>query len=205
MEEKVIRAKAEVVAKKLILKGFDCANDDLEAIAYKTFGRKNKRGCKIKVDRYVDFIVNKIDKLSNYLEVTDEETGEKYYYFTVKEMHEDTGMTRNTITGSIYGYYLANGRYRVEKKYFTAEELLNNKTKMFNKKLGKVDVRVYYTKRNNHRNEPLKVIDTKTNDVKVYSTGDEYCELTGMKTYNLGKYINNGFRHKKRYILEKVD
>ena len=119
-------------------------------------------------------------------------------------MAKDTGMTESTINGSIYGLNLANSMFKVEKRYFNSKDLCKNKEKLFNKKIGKVEIREYYSKGGRHVSSPLKVTDTHTNEVMYYKTGRQFCSEFEMKGYNLSKYILQGFKFKGRYKLESA-
>ena len=61
----------------------------------------------------------------------DIKTNEEYYYHSVKEMAEDTGMTESCINGSIYSLHLANSMFMVEKRYFNSKDICKNKEEFF--------------------------------------------------------------------------
>lgn len=186
------------VARELVLEGFDF--DCISELVVKEFEPLTQR----QVELYEDMLFEKIEKNSEYLEVTDTFTKEKFYYFTIREIVEDTGMNKNVANSSVSYETNALGRYSIRKKQFTVSEAKINKREMFSKKLGKVEIRKYYAQDARHLDNPLRVIDDKTGLSKIYKSGRSFCNEMKMNTYNLAKYVNNGWKFKRRYKLEKV-
>ena len=190
--------QASKLALELIIKGFKY--EDLREIIVKETGYKTEE----ELEYFEDKLFEKLEKYSMYIWAKEIKTGKEYYYLTVKDMAKDTGMTESTINGSIYGLNLANSMFKVEKRYFNSKDLCKNKEKLFNKKIGKVEIREYYSKGGRHVSSPLKVTDTHTNKVMYYETGRQFCSEFKMKGYNLSKYILQGFKFKGRYKLESA-
>ena len=189
---------ASKIAKELIIKGFKY--EDLDNIIKRETNYKTEE----ELEYFEDKLFEKLEKFSMYVWAKEIKTGKEYYYLTVKDMAKDTGMTESTINGSIYGLNLANSMFKVEKRYFNSKDLCKNKEDLFNKKIGKVKIREYYSKGGRHVSSPLKVTDTHTNKVMYYKTGREFCSEFEMKGYNLSKYILQGFKFKGRYKLESA-
>ena len=190
--------QASKLALKLIIKGFKY--EDLREIKVKETGYKTEE----ELEYFEDKLFEKLEKFSMYVWAKEIKTGKEYYYLTVKDMAKDTGMTESTINGSIYGLNLANSMFKVEKRYFNSKDLCKNKEELFDKKIGKVEIREYYSKGGRHVSSPLKVTDTHTNEVMYYKTGKEFCSEFEMKGYNLSKYILQGFKFRGRYKLESA-
>lgn len=190
--------RLDTIARELIIYGFEYA--ELRNIIEENF-----RGLNLKQYDYLeDNLYSKIEKFANYITIEDYKTGEKYYYMTIKDIQEDTGMTLSSINGSIYGGHKANSRYIIEREEFKTKDINKNKEDMFNKRIGKVLTREYHTKSGKHLRNPIKVTDTHTGLTQIYKTGRSFCNKFKMPTYNLSRYINDGFRYKSRYLIEKV-
>ena len=189
---------ASKIAKELIIKGFKY--EDLDNIIKRETNYKTEE----ELEYFEDKLFEKLEKYSMYVWAKEIKTGKEYYYLTVKDMAKDTGLTQSCINGSIYGFNLANSMFKVEKRYFNSKDLCKNKEELFNRKIGKVEVREYYSKGGRHVSSPLKVTDTHTNEVMYYKTGREFCSEFEMKGYNLSKYILQGFKFKGRYKLESA-
>ena len=189
---------ASKIAKELIIKGFKY--EDLDNIIKRETNYKTEE----ELEYFEDKLFEKLEKYSMYVWAKEIKTGKEYYYLTVKDMAKDTGLTQSCINGSIYGFNLANSMFKVEKRYFNSKDLCKNKEELFNRKIGKVEVREYYSKGGRHVSSPLKVTDTHTNEVMYYKTGREFCSEFEMKGYNLSKYILQGFKFKSRYKLESA-
>ena len=104
MGSKLLKKTAElstILARELVEKGFEHGKIK-EIIIDKT----PYRGREIK--KFEDILFKKIEKFSQYLYVVNVKTGEDYCYFSVRDLHEDTGLTIGSINGSIYSEHLAN-------------------------------------------------------------------------------------------------
>lgn len=189
---------ASKIALELIIKGFKY--EELGEIIAKETGYKTEE----ELEYFEDKLYEKLEKYSMYIWAKDIKTGKEYYYHSVKDMAKDTGMTEACINGSIYSLHLANSMFMVEKRYFNTKDICKNKEELFNKKIGKVEVREYYSKGGRHLSNPLKVIDTYTNKTMHYPTGRMFCNEFDMKGYNLSKYILQGFKYKGRYKIENA-
>ena len=189
---------ASKLALELIIKGFKY--EDLRELIVKETGYKTEQ----ELEYFEDKLYEKLEKYSLYVWAKDIKTNEEYYYHSVKEMSEDTGMTESCINGSIYSLHLANSMFIVEKRYFNSKDICKNKEELFSKKIGKVKVREYYTKGGKHLSNPLKITDTFTNEIMNYSTGRAFCDEFEIKGYNLSKYILEGYKYKGRYKIENA-
>ena len=186
------------LARELVEKGF--RYEDIKKII---IDNTPYRDDEVKV--FEDVLFNKIEKFSQYLQVIDTETGEDYYYFTARDLHEDTGLTLGVINGSIYSGYLANSVFKIQKLAFSSNELCKDKTQIFNKRLGKIKTRESYTKNGKYVSNPLIVIDTHTDDIKVYGRGRVFCEEFNLEAKDLAKYIINGWKFMNRYKIESCN
>ena len=155
------------------------------------------------IERFEDKLFTKIEKYSQYIYVVNINTKEEFYYHTVRELSEDTGLTVGAINGSIYGTNYANSIFDIYKKEFTVKELCKPKKHLFSKKIGKVKIRQYYTKSGKYMSKPLKVTDTLTDSIMIYQTARLFCNEFDIKSYNLSKYILNNWKYKGRYKLER--
>ena len=126
---------ASKLALELIIKGFKY--EDLRELIVKETGYKTEQ----ELEYFEDKLYEKLEKYSLYVWAKDIKTNEEYYYHSVKEMAEDTGMTESCINGSIYSLHLANSMFIVEKRYFNSKDICKNKEELFKKKIGKVKVR----------------------------------------------------------------
>lgn len=189
---------ASKLALELIIKGFKY--EDLRELIVKETGYKTEQ----ELEYFEDKLYEKLEKYSLYVWAKDIKTNEEYYYHSVKEMAEDTGMTESCINGSIYSLHLANSMFVVEKRYFNSKDICKNKEELFKKKIGKVKVREYYTKGGKHLSNPLKITDTFTNKIMNYPTGRAFCDEFEIKGYNLSKYILEGYKYKGRYKIENA-
>lgn len=155
------------------------------------------------IERFEDKLFTKIEKYSQYIYVVNINTKEEFYYHTVRELSEDTGLTVGAINGSIYGTNYANSIFDIYKKEFTTKELCKSKKHLFSKKIGKVKIRQYHTKSGKYMSKPLKVTDTLTDSIMIYQTARLFCNEFDIKSYNLSKYILNNWKYKGRYKLER--
>lgn len=187
---------ANKIAIELIEEGFN-----YEDIRQLIINKTNYEGEEI--DIFEDKLFNKIEKYSQYIHVININTKEEFYYHTVREMSEDTGLTVGAINGSIYGTNYANSVFDVSKREFTTKELCKYKKHLFSKKIGKVKIRQYYTKSGKYMSKPLKVTDTLTDNIVIYQTARLFCNEFNIKSYNLSKYILNNWKYKGRYKLER--
>ena len=157
----------------------------------------------MEIEMFEDILFNKIEKYSTYIYVIDVNTNEEFYYHTVREMSEDTGLSVGAINGSIYGTNYANSMFDINRVAFSSKELCRYKKHLFSKKIGKVKTRKYFTKTGKYISEPLKVTDTFTNNITIYQTGRLFCEEFCITSSNLSKYILNNWKYKGRYKIEK--
>ena len=195
MQLKGVSQISNALAKELVVTGFEYENIR-KIIEDRT---QFKGDC---VDLFEDELFKKIEKFSQYLYVVNVNTGDEYYYFTVKDLCEDTGLSIGAVNGSIYGGWLANSVFRIERLSFSSKELCKDKTHLFSKKIGKVKVRKYYTKDGKYISKPLLVIDTHTDCKKVYETARLFCEEFNIRSNNLSKYIINDWRVMSRYKIK---
>ena len=112
---------ASKLALELIIKGFKY--EDLRELIVKETGYKTEQ----ELEYFEDKLYEKLEKYSLYVWAKDIKTNEEYYYHSVKEMAEDTGMTESCINGSIYSLHLANSMFVVEKRYFNIKYICKNK------------------------------------------------------------------------------
>ena len=153
------------------------------------------------IEYFEDSLFKKIESFSRYLRVTNIKTGEKYYYLTVRDMHEDTGLSINAINASILRKTHANSVFKVERLSFSSSELCENKSYLFDKRIGEVKRRSRIAKSGKYISNPLMCIDTHTGEKKVYPTGREFCDRLGLETKELSKYIINNWRVMSRYKI----
>lgn len=180
------------IAKNLIKNGF--RYEDIREIV------KNKTPYKGKeIEHFEDSLFKKIETFSRYLCVTNIKTKEKYYYLTVRDLHEDTGLSVNAINASIFKKTRANLMFKVERLSFSTSELCKDKAHLFSKRIGKVKKRDKVVKDGKYISNPLMCIDTRTDERKVYPTAREFCEELNIETKELSKYIINNWRVKSRY------
>ncbi|MGL5718807.1 MAG: hypothetical protein ACRCX2_37745 [Paraclostridium sp.] len=192
------RKKINEIAKALILYGFEYS--DLERQIEKYLVAETER----QLEHFTDLLLDRIEANSNYIKITDTKTNKNYYYMSVKEASEDTGMTLNTINNAIYGTNLANKTYEVEKMQFSSKDITKNKENLFSKKLGKVEIIKSENKTGKYVKAKLKVTDTKTGLCKVYKSGKSFCNEFKFNQYDLSKYILHKYKYKKRWLIEVV-
>jgi hypothetical protein len=193
---KGVNQLASELALKLIEEGFDYKDIRRIVIERTNFYKEED------IIKFEDKLYKKIEKYSQYIYVKNVNTGEEYYYHTVQEVVLDTTMTEGQVNGSIYGGNLANSTFLIQRLSFTTKELCQDKRHLFKKKIGKVEVRQFYTKEGKYMSNPLKVIDTYTDSIRIYQNARLFCDEFNIKTYNLSKYILNNWRVKGRYKLE---
>ena len=183
------------LARELVENGFEYKNIR-EIIVNKTPYRGKD------IEKFEDVLFNKIEKFSQYLYVVNTETKEEYYYFTVRDLHEDTGLTVGAINGSIYSGYLANSVYKIDRLSFSSKELCKDKRQLFKRRIGKIKMRECCIKSGKYMSNPLMVIDTHTDDIKIYENARMFCEEFNVKSYNLSKYILNNWKVMSRYKIK---
>jgi hypothetical protein len=193
---KGVNQLASELALKLIEEGFDYSDIRRIVIEKTNFYKEED------IVKFEDKLYKKIEKYSQYIYVKNVNTSEEYYYHTVQEVVLDTTMTEGQVNGSIYGSNLANSTFLIQRLSFTTKELCQDKRHLFKKKIGKVDVRQFYTKEGKYMSNPLRVIDTYTDSIRIYQNARLFCDEFNIKTYNLSKYILNNWRVKGRYKLE---
>ena len=196
-----LRGAAELstmLARELVEKGFKYEN--IEKIIEERTHYEGKD-----IELFEDILFKKIEKFSQYLYVVNVKTGEDYYYFSVRDLHEDTGLTKGSINGSIYSGYLANLMFKIERLCFSSKDLCKDKTQLFSKRIGRVKAREYYPRSGKYMTDPLMVIDTYTDSIKIYENARLFCEDFNIKTYNLSKYILNNWKVMSRYIIRSCN
>ena len=182
------------IARDLIRNGFKY--EDIREIV------KNRTHYKGRdIEYFEDELFKKIEKFSKYLRVINISTGEEYYYFTVKDLCEDTGLSTSAVNGGIYGGSLVNLMLKVERLSFSSKELCKDKTDLLDKRLGKLKPRKYYAKGGKYMSKPLLVIDTHTDQKKIYKTARLFCKEFNIESNNLAKYIRNNWRVMSRYEI----
>ena len=194
-----LRGAAElstILARELVEKGF--RYEDIEKIIKE---RTTYKGLDIKV--FEEMLFNKIEKFSRYLYVVNVETGEDYYYFTVRDLCKDTNLTVSAIQGSIYRKCYANSAFKIEKRCFSSKELCKDKTHLFSRRIGEVKKKEAPNRkcRGKYVSAPVVVTDTHTDTEKFYSTGREFCEEFNLETRHLSKYIINNWKLISRYRI----
>ena len=187
-----LRGAAElstILARELVEKGFKYEN--IEKIIKERTHYEGKD-----IELFEDILFKKIEKFSQYLYVVNVKTGEDYYYFSVRDLHEDTGLTIGSINGSIYSEHLANSIFKIEKRYFNSKVLCKDKTHLFDNKIGKIKKKETPNRqcKGKYVSKPIIVIDTHTDNKKIYQTGRELCEEFNLETRHLSKYILNDWR-----------
>ena len=200
MGSKLLKKSAELstmLARELVEKGFEHGKIK-EIIIDKT----PYRGREIK--KFEDILFKKIEKFSEYLYVVNTETKEDYCYFTVRDLHEDTGLKLSSINGSINTGYLANSVFKIDRLAFTSKELCQDKTYLFEKKIGKVKLKKDHVRSGKYISRPLRVTDTYSDTVKEYEEARLFCEEINLQSKDLSKYILNGCRIKRRYEIEPL-
>ena len=165
--------------------------------------KQNTNFNEAEIEIFEDKLFSKIEKYSTYIYVVDVNTNEEFYYHTVREMSEDTGLSVGAINGSIYGTNYANSMFDVQRVVFSSKEICRYKKHLFAKKIGKVKTREYFTKTGKYISEPLRVTDTITNNITIYQTGRLFCDEFCIASSNLSKYILNNWKYKGRYKIEK--
>ena len=183
------------IAKDLIKNGF--RYEDIRQIVESRTQYKGREA-----EYFEDNLFKKIEDFSRYLCVTNIETEEKYYYLTVRDMHEDTGLSLNTINASILRKTRANSIFRVERMSFTTSELCKDKQHLFSKRIGKIKKRERISRSGKYISNPLMCIDTYTDKKTVYSSGREFCEEINLESKELSKYIINNWKVMSRYKIK---
>ena len=196
MENKSFAQLSTELARELVEKGFE----------HKDIGRIIKEKTPYRYSQAKEFeerLYDKIEKFSKYLYVVNVETGEDYYYFTVRDLCKDTNITMSAIQGSIYKNCNADSIFKIERRSFNSKDLCKDKTHLFAKKIGKIKKKEAPNRKckGKYVSAPVIIIDTHTDVGKVYATGREFCEEFGLETRNLSKYIINNWKLMSRYII----
>ena len=95
--------------------------------------------------------------------------------------------------------------FKIERLCFSSRELCKDKAELFRKKIGRVKVRKYYTKDGKYVSNPLMVIDTHADEVKIYENARAFCDEFNIKSHNLSKYILNNWKVMSRYIIRSCN
>ena len=196
MENKSFAQLSTELARELVEKGFE----------HKDIGRIIKEKTPFEYSQAKAFeerLYEKIEKFSKYLYVVNVETGEDYYYFTVRDLCKDTNLTMSAIQGSIYKNCNADSIFKIERRSFNSKDLCKDKTHLFAKKIGKIKKKEAPNRKckGKYVSAPVIIIDTHTDTGKIYATGREFCEEFGLETRNLSKYIINNWKLMSRYII----
>ena len=194
-----LRGAAElstILARELVEKGFKYEN--IEKIIKE---RTSYRDLDAKV--FEEILFDKIEKFSKYLYVVNIETGEDYYYFTVRDLCKDTNLTTSAIQGSIYKNCYTGSIFKIERKSFSSKDLCKDKAHLFSKRIGKVKKKETPNRkcRGKYVSAPVVVIDTYADTEKVYNAGREFCEEFNLETRHLSKYIINDWKLMSRYRI----
>ena len=194
-----LRGAAELstmLARELVEKGFKYEN--IEKIIKE---RTPYRDLDAKV--FEEILFDKIEKFSRYLYVVNIETGEDYYYFTVRDLCKDTNLTTSAIQGSIYKNCYTSSMFKIERRSFSSKDLCKDKTHLFAKKIGEVKKKETPNRkcRGKYVSAPVVVTDTYTDTEKFYNTGREFCEEFSLETRHLSKYIINNWKLMSRYRI----
>ena len=154
--------------------------------------------------KFEEMLFNKIEKFSEYLHITNINTGEEYYYFTVRDLCKDTNLTSSAIQGSIYKKCYTNSMFKIERRSFASKDLCKDKTHLFSKRIGQIKKKEMPNRRcrGKYISNPIKVTDLQEGTEKTYKVAREFCEELNLEARNLSKYIVNGWKFMNRYKIE---
>ena len=185
-----------VLARELVINGFE-HKDIYNLIETRT----PYKG--IDARTFERMLFKKIEKFSQYLHVVNTSTDEEYCYLTARDLCKDTNLTLSAVNGSLYTGCCANSIFKIEKRYFSSKDLCKDKTHLFSKRIGKIKKKETPNRqcRGKYVSKPVMVIDTHTDNKKVYQTGREFCEEFNLETRHLSKYILNDWKFMSRYKI----